>query len=74
LAYRDRLAHLIFRQPAPLIRQFAPHLTDKGDWAAEAKQAEAKKVAHDLSDPTARSFGGACHANAVAMRLTRASR
>jgi hypothetical protein len=54
LAYRHRLAHLIFRQPAALVRQFAPHLTDQRDRAAEAKQAKAQKVVDHLPDPAAR--------------------
>src|SRR4029077_14405931 len=56
LAYRDRLAHLLFSQPAALVCEFTSHLTDQRDRAAEAKQAKAEKVAHALHDPVARSF------------------
>jgi hypothetical protein len=68
LADRDRLAHLVFRQPSAFVRQFAPHLTDQRDRAAKAKEAEAKKVTDDLDDPIARSFRGACHCQHGAVR------
>jgi hypothetical protein len=61
LANRDRLAHLFFGQPTPFVRQFAAHLTDQRDRTAEAEQAKAEKVPHDLHDPVPRSFRWACH-------------
>jgi hypothetical protein len=56
LANRDRFAHLFFGQPTALIGQLAAHLTDQRNRAAEAEQAKAEKVPHDLNDPVARSF------------------
>ena len=51
LADRDRLAHLLLGEPFAVVDQFAFHLADQRNRAAEAETAEPQEVAHQFADP-----------------------
>ena len=50
LADRDALAHLFLGQPLSLAHQLALQLADQGHGTAEADQAEAQVIPHQLAD------------------------
>src|SRR5207244_3035017 len=55
LPHRDPLAHLVFREPLPLLDEFSLHLAAEGDGPAEPERAEAQEVGDEPADRD--SFG-----------------
>ena len=49
LADRDRLAHLLFRQPLLVVDELSLHLADQRHRPAEAEAAEPEEIAHQLA-------------------------
>src|SRR5437763_3650688 len=54
LTHRDPLAHLVFREPLPLLNELSLHLTAEGDGPAEPERAEAQEVGDEPADRDSR--------------------
>ena len=61
LTDRDPLAHLLLRQPLPLLDQLSFHLAAERDRAAEPERAEAQVIPHQVPDPNACRGAGFRH-------------